>query len=135
MGLVGNVAEDFFNGTELIGLVVDDEISFVAEAFDVLAENPHAEGMEGADDGAGRFFAVGGGLGTANELGGALLHFAGGFVGEGDGKDICGVDTFLDQARHARSDDAGFARACAGQNQHGALGCFDRLALGWIEGR
>ena len=41
--------EDFFNGAELLGFVVDDEVAFVAELLDVLAENAHAKRMEGAN--------------------------------------------------------------------------------------
>ena len=130
------MAEDFFDSAELIGLVVDDEIALVTQALDVLAQNPHAQRMKSANDGTRRLYAGGAVFWAApDEPGGALLHFAGGFVGEGDGQDIAGVDTLLDQARHARGDDARFARPGAGQNENGALGRFDRLALRRIEGR
>ncbi len=86
--------------------------------------------------GRGGFSPVGAVLCAApDEFGGALLHFAGGFIGEGDGQDISGVDALLDQAGHARGDDARFARAGAGQNQNRPLGGFDRLALRRIQGR
>ena len=128
--LVGNMAEDFFDGAELIGLVVDHEIALVTEMLDVLAQNPGAERMKSANDGAGRFLAGGAVLfAAANQPGGALLHLAGGFVGEGDGQDVAGIDAFFNQARHARGDDASLARSGAGQNQHRALGRFDGLAL------
>src|ERR1035441_6075885 len=60
--LVGNMAEDFFYGAELVGLVVDDEISFVTQALDVLAQNPHAQRMKSAYQPTGRVFSGGAGL-------------------------------------------------------------------------
>ncbi len=42
----GNLREDFFNRAELLGFVVDDEIAFVTEFLDVLAENADAQGSE-----------------------------------------------------------------------------------------
>ena len=56
--LGGNVAQDFFDGAELFGFVVDDEVALVAETLDVLAEDSHAERMEGADGWALGGFAI-----------------------------------------------------------------------------
>ena len=42
-------ARIFLIGAELLGLVVDDEVALVAELLDVLAQDAHAERMEGAD--------------------------------------------------------------------------------------
>ena len=50
----------------------------------------------------------------------ALLHFARGFVGEGDGEDVSGRDAALDHVRDAEGDDARLARARAGEDQHRA---------------
>ena len=51
VALVGDAAEDFFDGAELVGFAVNDKIALEAELLDVLAEDAHAEGMEGADGG------------------------------------------------------------------------------------
>ena len=63
----------------------------------------------------------------------ALLHFAGGFVGEGDSKDISGRDALGDEMGDAERDDPGFARAGPGQDQHRAVQGFNGLALLGIE--
>ena len=69
----------------------------------------------------------------ADQFGDALLHFAGGLVGEGDGEDVSGRDALRDEVGDAEGDDAGFARAGAGQNQNRAVQRFDGLALLGIE--
>lgn len=66
--------------------------------------------MEGADPGEG-------GVGDASaghEGGGALAHFVGGFVCEGDGEDLGGGDGALGgEIGDAVREDAGFAAASA----------------------
>ena len=37
LGFVRNAAQDFFDGAQLLRLVIDDEILFVAQFLDVLA--------------------------------------------------------------------------------------------------
>ena len=58
---------------------------------------------------------------AAEELGHALAHFAGGFVGEGDRQDVpCGNSA----GRHvgdAAGDGAGFAGAGAGEDEEGSV--------------
>jgi len=51
-------AEDFFDDTQLFRFVVNDEILFVAEQMDVLAQNARAERMKRADRRAFRFAFV-----------------------------------------------------------------------------
>ena len=72
---------------------VDDEIPFVAELLDVLAQNADAERMKGAD---GRARSVSSPsafcAGRGSSFRDALLHFARGFVGEGHGEDMSGVN-------------------------------------------
>ena len=64
----------------------------------------------------------------------ALGHFAGGFVGEGDGEDgIWRNVLLLDEPGDAMSDDAGFAGAGAGKNEDGAVGGLDGFTLLRIE--
>jgi hypothetical protein len=63
----------------------------------------------------------------------ALLHFARGLVGKGDGEDISGRNALGDEVRDAKRDDAGLAGARPGQDQDRAVQCFDGLALLGIE--
>ena len=71
---------------------------------------------------------------VAEQLVHALGHFAGGLVGEGDGQDGVGRDAFLaDQPGDAAGDDAGLARAGAGQDEQRALGGLDGGALFGIQ--
>jgi hypothetical protein len=50
----------------------------------------------------------------------ALAHFAGGFIGEGDGEDGVGSDVFLlDEPGDAMGDDASFTGAGAGEDEQG----------------
>ena len=72
--------------------------------------------------------------GVPKQLVHALGHFSGGFVGEGDSQDRIGRDVLLaDEPGNAVRDDAGFARAGAGQDEQRALGGLDRGALFGIE--
>jgi hypothetical protein len=63
----------------------------------------------------------------------ALLHFAGGLVGEGDGENISRRDAPGDEVGDAERDDAGLAGAGAGEDQHRAVQRFDGLPLLGIE--
>ena len=63
----------------------------------------------------------------------ALLHFAGGFVGEGHAEDLARRNAALHHVRDAKRDHAGLARARAGQDQHRAANGFNGLALLRIE--
>ena len=81
------------------------------QSFDVAAEDAHAEGVEGGDEGLGQ-------RGVAKQLIDALAHFAGGLVGKGDGKDGVGRDvSLLDEPGDAMSNDASFSRSGAGQDE------------------
>jgi hypothetical protein len=91
------VAEDAFDRAQLIGLGVNDEIALVAQALDVLAQNPHAQRMKGADGRARRLFAVLGFCDAPQKLADALLHFARRLVGEGHRQDMPRPDALLDR--------------------------------------
>ena len=131
--LRGNLREDFFDGAKLFRFVVDDKIPFVAEPFNVLAQNPDAEGMEGADGGAGVRGSGVWRLGFWEKFVYALLHFARGLVGESDGENVSGRNALGDEVGDAKRDDAGLAGARPGQDQHRAVQRFDGLALVGIE--
>ena len=112
----------------LIGLVVDGEGAGQAnipdaKGFDVPSQNTHAEAVEG---GQCRLRE----RGVAEDFFNALGHLFGGLVGEGDGKDVVGRNAaLLYQISNAVSDDARFAGAGAGEQQHGAIDRQDALAL------
>ena len=90
-------------------------------------KNTDAEGMEGRDD---RFRDTQ----TADKFFNALAHFGGGFVGEGHRQNgFRHHSLVLDQVGDAVGDDARFAAARAGEDQHRAFGGFDGLALLRVE--
>ena len=132
LGVEAHALHDLLDERRLIVFVEDGEgageaLAVDSERFDVAAEDAHAEGMEGGDERLGQ-------RGVAEQLVDALGHFAGGFVGEGDGEDGVGRDVFLlDEPGDAMGDDAGFARAGAGEDEQGAFGGFDGGALFGIE--
>ena len=126
--------EDLFDGAKLFRFVVYDEISFVAQFLDVLSQDARAERMKRGNGRTSGFFPAVLRAGTRDELGHALLHFAGGLVGEGHGQDFGGRDAAFDHVSDAESNDAGLARAGAGENEHGAANGLDGQALLRIEG-
>ena len=77
------------------------------------------------------------GLSTLNRLRqkprDALLHFAGGLVGEGDGENIGRRHAPGNQMSDAERDDTRLAGAGPGQDQQRAVQRFDGLALLGIE--
>ena len=133
LSLVRNVAEDFLDRAQLFGLAVNDEIPFVTEPLDVLAQDAHAEGVERANGGTRGLGAVVGFRASAKELVDALPHFARRLVRKRDRKNVSRADPFFHHARHAGGDDAGFSRAGARQNEDRPFGGFDRLSLGGIQ--
>jgi hypothetical protein len=72
--------------------------------------------------------------GVADEVGDALAHFAGRFIGEGDGQDLPGRNAhFVDEVGDAVGQHPGFARAGAGQHEQGPCNSLCRFPLGGIE--
>ena len=97
------------------------------EHFDVAAQNAHAQRVESGDQRLRE-------RRVAEQPIHALGHFAGGFVGEGDGQNRVGRDIlFLDEPGDAVCDHARLARSGAGQDQQRAVGGFDCGALFGIE--
>ena len=41
--------QNLLNGAELLRLVIDDEVALVAQLLDMLAQDAHAQRVEGAD--------------------------------------------------------------------------------------
>ena len=127
----GNGGQDFFYGRQLLGFVIDDEIALVTQFFDVLAENPDAQGVKGAN----RWPAVGGTdaggdtLFDRQEFADAFLHFAGRFIGESHAQDVLGQDAASHHVSDAIGDHPRLAGARASQNQQGTLNGLHGLAL------
>ena len=96
-----------------VGGVVDRERRLEAELVDLLAQDPHAGGVEGAhphDPGP-----------PADEVLDPLLHLGGGLVGEGDRQDRARVGPPLgDQPGDPAGQHPGLARPGAGHHQQRA---------------
>jgi len=125
---IGDLRQDLFDGAELLGLVVNDEIALVTELFDVLAENPHAQRVEGANGGR-RGRILGRATASGQDLVDPFPHLAGGFVGKCDGQYVARRDPLFDQAGDAKRDNPGLPGAGAGQDQNRAFYGFHGLPL------
>jgi hypothetical protein len=90
--------------------------------------------MEGANRGAilvpGSGFRV---PGFRDELADAFLHFARGFVGEGDGENVSRGNAALDHVADPERDDPRLAGAGAGENKDRAFGRLDGQSLLRVE--
>jgi hypothetical protein len=98
----------------LVGGVADREALGEAEQLGVLAQAAHAEGVEGAHRDAV-------GLGCADQLAEALLHLAGGLVGEGHRQDRLRLDEAGQHVGDPVGDHPRLAGPRAGQDEEGAL--------------
>ncbi len=119
--------EQLLDQTDLVVGVQNREIGAQADQFGVATDQPRADGVEGAKP----WHALDRG---SDQLADALLHLAGGLVGEGDGEDL--VATGFSRGKDmgdAGGQDAGLSRAGAGEDQQGAFGCLYRLALFGVE--
>lgn len=110
----------------LLAARVDRIAGGIAEMVDVPAEDPDAERMESRDEG----FESPLGSGKSGQ---AILHFAGGLVGERHGEDPVGRCSGPDQFGDAIGDDTGLARpgACEDQQRTGAV--LDGGFLAWVQ--
>ena len=96
------VAHDGLDQALRVIVIVDGEVALVAQKLAVLAQHPHAHGVEGAYPHAAR--AVG------KDLAQTLAHLGRGLVGEGDGQDLPGTDALVvDHVRDAVGEHAGLA--------------------------
>jgi hypothetical protein len=123
-GRVGGAAAVFQDAGHIVR-IHDTELRLEAQHMPVFAHDAHAQGVEGADQ---HVFG-----GPANQLFGALAHFGGGLVGEGDGRDALGLQPHVDQAPDLVGDHAGLARASARQHEAGALNIVHGFKLGEIQ--
>ena len=127
----GNRAEDFSDGTDLLRLVVNDEILLVPEFLDVLAQDPDTEGVEGANGRLNQFAVFI--LDLRDELAHPLLHLAGRLVGERHAENIRGRYPPLDHVSDPVGDHPRLAGTGARQNQHGTTNGLDGVTLFRIE--
>ena len=118
--------EALFDQPNLVGLVVDREVRPVAEPGRLAPEDPAAGGVEGEDpDAAGDL---------REEILQARAHLPGGLVREGDREDLVRLHADRgDQMGHPVGEDAGLARAGAGDDQQRAFGVQHRVALGGVQ--
>ena len=109
-----------------VGGVVDREARLEPELVDLLAEDPHAGGVERRDPhdpGA-----------LADQVLDPLLHLGGGLVGEGDRQDRAGMGlALLDQPGDPAGQHPGLAGAGAGHDQQRRTGVHDRRTLWLVE--
>ena len=115
--------DQLLHQAQLVVGIQDGEVGFQARQFGMAAQHPGADGMESAQPLHPFHHA-------ADQGADALLHLAGGLVGEGDGQDLprpgapCGQDM-----RQPRGQHAGLAGARARQHQHRAVHGFHGQAL------
>jgi hypothetical protein len=109
----GDVAEDFLHDVELLGIVVDHEIGFVAELLNVPAQDAYAQRMKRADGGFAGLFQL-----FRHELPHALFHLARRLVRERHRQDIRWGDAALDHMGDPMRDHARLARPGPRENQH-----------------
>ena len=107
--------------------IEDGEIGAEADELGVAAEQLDADRVEGAEP--GHAFD-----GAADEQRDALLHLAGGLVGEGDGEDLRGEGAAgVEDVGDAGGQHARLAGAGAGEHQHRAFQRLDGFGLLGVE--
>jgi hypothetical protein len=115
--------DDLLEQADLVVGVEDGEVGPEAGQFGVAAQDLDADGVEGAEPGHALDR-------LADEKADALLHLAGGLVGEGDGEDLARPgEAEREDVGDAGGQHAGLAGAGAGQHEDGALGRLDGAAL------
>ena len=120
-------AEQLLDQPDLVVGVEDGEGRFQPRQLGVAAQDPDADGVEGAEP----RHALDG---TADQFADPLLHLARRLVGEGDGEDLAGPGALVvDQMRQPGGQHPGLAGARTRQHQHRAVERLDRLALVRVE--
>ena len=123
-GGVGGAA-GILEQAEHVVAVQNAELRLEAHRCTVLAQQAHPQGVEGADQHLLRV--------PTHQTLGALAHFSGGFVGEGDGGDSLRGQPRLNQARDLVRDHPSFPRAGTCEHQTGAVQMVHRFVLGKIQ--
>ena len=109
-----------------VRLVEDREPGVESERADLTAQQPGAQGVEGAE------VNVAGGF-VAQQLRDPPSHLGGGLVRERDSQDVLGPDTAVDQVRHPGRDDARLAAAGTGEDENRTIAVANGFGLLWIE--
>ena len=110
----------------LVARVVDREVRAVAEPLGLAPQDPAARGVERHHPRGARR--------RADEVGDALAHLPRRLVRERDREDLGRLDADrAEQVRDAAREDARLARARARDDEDGAFGVEDGLALGRIQ--
>ena len=120
-------AEDLARQRLLVAAVVNRELRREAESMNLPPQNPNAKGVKRRNF---RLFLVDS---LRQKARNPLLHFAGRFVGEGNGEDAVRRDPALDQPRDAVSNDASFAGSGARENKERPGKRFDGGRLRGVE--
>ena len=118
--------DDLFDQPHLIALVVDGEVSLVAERVDVLPQDPHAQRVKRRHRDLLR-------LRRFDHACQSFAHFIRRLVGERDREDVLRRDALRDEEGHARHDHARLPRAGARENKQRPLGRAHRALLLGIE--
>ena len=118
-------AAGVFDDARDVVAVQNAELRLQAQLAAVLAQHAHAQGMKSADQHPARAFA--------DQALGALAHLGRSLVGEGDGGNLLGLQTGLNQPAYFVRDHARLARAGAGQYQARALHVIDGRLLGRVQ--
>ena len=124
------VLEHLLDERQLIGRVVDDEVAGQTDGGGLAAEKARAQRMERRHPRARRAERR-----CGEERLDPSTHFFRCLVGEGDGKNFIGLGVaFRNQVGNPLGDDAGLARAGAGQNEQRPVDVQDGVALFGIQG-
>ena len=120
-------AEQLLDQPDLVVGVENGEGRFQPDQLRVAAQDPDADGVEGAEPGHALD-------GVADQLADPRLHLAGGLVGESDGEDLRRPGALVvDQMRQPGGQHPGLAGTRARQHQHRAVQRLDRRALVRVE--
>ena len=106
--------------------VQDAEPLLQAQGRPVFAQQAHAQAVEGADHQSR-------GCPRPHQGLGALAHFLCGLVGEGDGRDLAGLQPRLQQPCDLVRDHARLARTGASHNKTRSVQVVNRLQLGRVQ--
>ena len=125
LGVEVEVLDNLLESRFAVVVVIDGEGVDVANPLRLGTQNAGEDGVEGAHpDVAGL---------AAYQLHDTLLHLGCRLVGEGEGKDVKGVDPQVDEMGYAIGQRARLATARAGNNHHRPFGAGGSLALRFIQ--
>ncbi len=119
----------FLDELGLIRRIVNAEVRWQPQLLGVMAKDPQAQAVEGADGGPGLIEPAEIAQRPIRHPGDALFHFPGRFVGEGDGQNRRRGNAQRNQIRHPTGDDARFPASRAGDDQQRTVHMRDGLPL------